>query len=54
MLVGFWQNFSRAYFNETEMKRDFQERGLVDYWRATGWNDFCQPVAGSDTDFECF
>ncbi len=25
--------------------------GLVDYWRARGWPDFCHPV--SDFDFEC-
>jgi adenylate cyclase len=25
--------------------------GLVDYWRANGWNDFCRQVG--DEDFEC-
>ena len=28
--------------------RDF---GYVDYWRASGWGDFCRPV--TDDDFEC-
>jgi len=25
--------------------------GLVDYWRARGWPDFCKPVGAND--FEC-
>jgi len=28
--------------------------GLVNYWRSTGnWADKCQPIAGTDLDFEC-
>lgn len=51
---GFWQPFSRAYYNEPEMKQQFRDSGLVTYWQASGWNDFCQPIEGTEDDFECF
>jgi len=25
-----------------------RELGLVDYWRAFAWSDFCRPLAGED------
>jgi hypothetical protein len=25
-----------------------RELGLVDYWRAYGWSDYCRPLAGQD------
>jgi hypothetical protein len=28
-----------------------RDTGLVDYWRAYGWPDFCRPI--SDDDFVC-
>jgi hypothetical protein len=28
-----------------------REAGLVDYWRAHGWPDYCRPVG--DADFSC-
>lgn len=32
--------------------KDFvRDVGLVDYWRGTGWGDFCHPAG--DDDFEC-
>jgi hypothetical protein len=24
--------------------------GLVDYWRARGWSEFCRPTKGDDFD----
>lgn len=34
-------------------KEYLRQRGVVDYWRATGnWGDYCQPLEGTD-DFEC-
>jgi tetratricopeptide (TPR) repeat protein len=43
------------YFSEMRKLPDFKqylkERGLPDYWRATGnWGDYCHPV---NDDFEC-
>jgi hypothetical protein len=28
-----------------------RERGLVEYWRAKGWPEFCKPT--TDDDFVC-
>jgi TolB-like protein len=37
-----------------QFKDLLRERGVVDYWRATGnWGDYCQPIAGTESDFEC-
>ena len=29
-----------------------RDEGLVDYWLAYGWPEFCRPLEGED--FECF
>nr|MDJ0926887.1 winged helix-turn-helix domain-containing protein [Gammaproteobacteria bacterium] len=34
-----------------EFKQIIRDSGLIDYWRASGWGEFCRPV-GKD-DFEC-
>jgi TolB-like protein len=51
--IGLWMAYSSPYFNEPEMKQRLRDSGLVDYWRVSGWNDFCQPIAGTEDDFEC-
>jgi hypothetical protein len=41
-----------AAVRETKRFKDFaRNAGLVEYWRAKGWPDFCRPV-GTD-DFVC-
>ena len=35
----------------TEFKQLVTDLNLVDYWRASGWADLCQPLG--DDDFEC-
>jgi len=32
-------------------KSMLRESGLVAYWEAYGWPDFCRPIGGND--FEC-
>jgi hypothetical protein len=34
-----------------EFKELLVKRGLVDYWRATGWPDVCRPIG--ENDFDC-
>jgi TolB-like protein len=47
----FWHP-SYAMVRKTErFKAHVRKAGLVDYWRARGWPEFCHPV-GAD-DFEC-
>lgn len=42
----------RHIANGNTFKEVVRGVGLVDYWRAYGWSDFCKPLAGGD-DFEC-
>ncbi|MEM6512248.1 MAG: winged helix-turn-helix domain-containing protein [Pseudomonadota bacterium] len=42
-------------FQEVRQREEFtllvRDIGLVDYWRANGWNDYCRPLAGES--FAC-
>jgi len=50
--VGLLWHPSYAPARKTErFKRIVRDLGLVDYWRARGWPEFCKPV-GAD-DFAC-
>jgi TolB-like protein/DNA-binding winged helix-turn-helix (wHTH) protein len=48
---GLWQPVMRDVRTLPGFKDVVRELGLVDYWRAYGWSDFCHPV-GKD-DFAC-
>jgi len=46
-----WET-SSSPMRRTERFRTFvRDLGLVDYWKARGWPDFCHPTTGDD--FEC-
>jgi len=47
----FWQPNFRAARKTAQFKALVRKIGLVDYWRAKGWPDFCHPTTGDD--FEC-
>jgi hypothetical protein len=50
--VAFYWHPSAAPARKSErFKKILRSAGLVDYWRAKGWPEFCRPV-GAD-DFEC-
>ena len=47
--------FNPAFMDRVRTHQRYQQLvtqlGLVDYWRARGWPDYCHPI--SDYDFEC-
>lgn len=43
-----WQPLMREVRSLPAFKDVVRELGLVDYWRAYGWSDFCRPVDGED------
>ncbi len=47
----FWLPLTSRVRATDEFKAIVRDMGLVEYWRAYGWNDFCQPLG--DDDFEC-
>lgn len=49
--VGLWQPLMADVRKLPAFKQEVRDLGLVAYWRAYGWSDFCQPI-GND-DFEC-
>jgi hypothetical protein len=52
MKVAFYWHPSLGPVRKTERFRMFARKiGLVDYWRAKGWPEFCHPTIGND--FEC-
>jgi hypothetical protein len=46
-----WMPVMRDVRKLPAFKNLMPESGLVDYWRAYGWSDFCRPV--DDEDFAC-
>lgn len=51
-LTVIWWPIHRAIRKLPTFKTYIRERGLYDYWLASGnWGDFCRPVG--DDDFEC-
>jgi len=49
-----WQNYLSGMRQLEGFKDLAADAGLVTYWRTTGnWADKCQPIAGTDLDFEC-
>ena len=48
---GLWQPMMRDVRKLPAFKDQMREIGLVDYWRAYGWSDFCHPIG--DDDFTC-
>jgi TolB-like protein/DNA-binding winged helix-turn-helix (wHTH) protein len=49
--AGLWQPMMRGVRRLPAFKDVVREMGLVDYWRAYGWSDFCRPIG--DEDFTC-
>jgi tetratricopeptide (TPR) repeat protein len=47
----FWHPSYAAIRNTERFKKIVRDTGVVDYWRAKGWPEFCRPV-GAD-DFVC-
>ena len=46
------QSLWRSILRDVRKLPGFKTKmGLVDYWRAYSWPDFCHPVG--DTDFDC-
>jgi TolB-like protein len=43
-----WQPLMRDVRKLPAFKDLVRASGLLDYWRAYGWSDFCQPLAGKD------
>ena len=51
-LTSLWLPYATGLRSDPRFKEIVRERGMVDYWRASGeWGDFCKPM-GTD-DFEC-
>ena len=48
---GLWQPLMRDVRRLPAFKDLVRELGLVDYWRAYGWSDFCHPIGAED--FAC-
>ena len=49
VFTGFLWHSSYAAVRKTERFKAFARRsGLVDYWRAKGWPEFCHPTTGDD------
>jgi TolB-like protein/DNA-binding winged helix-turn-helix (wHTH) protein len=48
---GLWQPLMQDARKLPAFKNVVREVGLVDYWRAYGWSDFCRPIG--DEDFAC-
>ena len=48
---GLWQPVMRDVRKLPGFKDVVRELGLVDYWRAYSWSDFCHPVGNED--FSC-
>ena len=46
-----WQPMLRDVRKLPGFKKIVIDLGLVDYWRAYGWSDFCHPLSGDD--FTC-
>jgi TolB-like protein len=51
--VSLWRPIWSEARHSEEFKQALKEKGLVDYLRATGWNDFCHPLPNTENDFEC-
>lgn len=51
MGVVLWGPEFASLLDTARYKALVRANGLVDYWRARGWPDFCRPV-GAD-DFDC-
>jgi TolB-like protein/DNA-binding winged helix-turn-helix (wHTH) protein len=49
--AGLWQPLMRDVRKMPAFKDLVRELGLVDYWRAYGWSDFCHPIG--EHDFAC-
>jgi TolB-like protein/DNA-binding winged helix-turn-helix (wHTH) protein len=49
--AGLWQPIMRDVRRLPAFKGLVQELGLVEYWRAYGWSDFCHPIG--EHDFAC-
>ena len=47
----FWQPLFSGYRASAQFKEVMKERGILNYWRETGFPDICRPI-GED-DFEC-
>ena len=47
----FWMPLMANARKTEEFKAIVRDKGLVDYWREFGWNDFCKPIG--EYDFEC-
>jgi tetratricopeptide (TPR) repeat protein len=52
--IGQWLPYVRPFYNVPSFKQALRDIGLVDYWKVSGWSDFCKPIAGAEDDFECF
>jgi TolB-like protein/DNA-binding winged helix-turn-helix (wHTH) protein len=48
---GLWAPLMRDVRKLPAFKEVVRDLGLVDYWRAYGWSDFCHPTG--DEDFAC-
>src|SRR5262249_30073103 len=47
--IGILWHLSYAALRKTErFKTLMQKAGLVEYWRAKGWPEFCHPTTGDD------
>jgi TolB-like protein len=55
--LGWWGDFftfhpeTKPYRETPEFKNHVQELKLVEYWRRSGWGDYCKP--GGDDEFSC-
>lgn len=50
-IPALWMPVMRDVRKLPAFKELVRASGLVDYWRAYGWSDFCRPVG--DEDFQC-
>ena len=50
-----WLPAYRVYRQTPLFKDVLRQRGIVEYWQATGWPDSCRPIttAAGEEDFEC-
>jgi hypothetical protein len=51
LVLNVWWPLFRDVWKLRGFKDLVRRMGLVDYWRAYGWADFCRPTTGDD--FEC-
>lgn len=50
-LVAFWGSDFRIARKTARFKNLVRDAGLIDYWRAKGWPQYCHPTTGDD--FAC-